>query len=261
MRIDSRMEPSGRPLRSSKEVPGAELSARAGTSPAPTGPRYLVLPILFGVLVATMGGFGAHGDEDARELEGLLGSMSSYRGDFEQVVAGQYGEVLQTSTGTIHIERPRKLRWQVDEPYPQLVVADGSHVWVFDPDLEQVTVHRFDETVEGTPAMFLTDTALLDENFLVGTADAMDGSERRFTLAPRDPDSSSLFRTVTLAFSSEGLLAGLEIVDHLEQRASMSVRNGELNPVLESELFQFDVPEGVDVIGNLPDDVPAESTP
>ena len=217
--------------------------------------------ILAGLLIAAMVGIGGHGSEETRELERLLGSMSSYRADFEQVVAGQYGEILQTSTGTIHLERPRKLRWQVDEPFPQLVVADGVHVWVFDRDLEQVTVHRFDETVEGTPAMFLTDTALLDENFLVGTADSVDGSDRRFTLAPRDPDSSSLFRTVTLSFSSQGLLMGLDIVDHLEQQTRMSFRNGELNPVLESALFQFDVPEGVDVIGNLPDDVPAESAP
>ena len=213
------------------------------------------------LLGAVLGGLGAQADDDARALTGMLDSMAAYRADFEQVVSGRFGEVVQTATGTLHLERPRKLRWEVDEPYPQLILADGDHVWIYDPDLEQATVQPFDETVEGTPATFLTDPSVLAGNFLVRAEGSANDSERRFRLAPRDPDSSSLFRAVTLAFSSRGLLTRLEIVDHLEQRTRITFRNGELNPVLESALFQFDVPEGVDVIGNLPDDVAAESAP
>ena len=213
------------------------------------------------LLGAVLGGPGAQADDDARALTGMLDSMAAYRADFEQVVSGRFGEVVQTATGTLHLERPRKLRWEVDEPYPQLILADGDHVWIYDPDLEQATVQPFDETVEGTPATFLTDPAVLAGNFLVRAEGSADDPERRFRLAPRDSDPSSLFRAVTLAFSSRGLLTRLEIVDHLEQRTLITFRNGELNPVLESGLFQFDVPEGVDVIGSLPDDVAAESAP
>ena len=187
--------------------------------------------------------------------------MSSYRADFEQVVTSQFGEVLQTATGTMHLERPGRLRWHVDEPYPQLVVADGKYVWVYDPDLEQVTVQSFEETVQGTPMMFLTDTTMLGENFRVRMKSAKEESDRRFALTPRDPESTSLFREITLTFSAAGPLVGLDIVDDLDQKTAMVFRHGEVDPVLESGLFEFEVPAGVDVIGNLPDDVPAEAAP
>ena len=207
------------------------------------------------------GAMGVAGDEDSQALAALLDSMSSYRADFEQTVISQFGEVLQTATGTMHLERPGRLRWAVDEPYPQLVVADGETVWVYDPDLEQVTVQSFEETVQGTPMMFLTDTALLDSSFRVGVKPPTAESSHHFALSPRDPESTSLFREITLTFSAGGLLTGLDIVDDLDQRTAMVFRHGEVNPVLESGLFEFEVPEGVDVIGNLPDDVPAEPAP
>ena len=205
-------------------------------------------------LLAVLGGAMAAGAaEDSERLVELLGAMSSYRAEFEQVVVGESGEVLQTSTGVMHLERPGKLRWRVDEPYPQLVVGNGEHVWIYDPDLLQVTVQPFASTVEGTPAVFLTDIARLEEDFRVETDGEADTADRHFVLRPRNPDPSSLFRRVTLTFSMDGVLIGLEVVDQLEQLTRMAFRDGELNPVLDSDLFEFDVPEGIDVIGNLPD--------
>lgn len=211
--------------------------------------------------MVVFGATGVAGDEDSRTLAALLDSMSSYRAEFEQTVTSQFGEVLQTATGTMHLERPGRLRWAVDEPYPQLVVADGETVWVYDPDLEQATVQSFEETVQGTPMMFLTDTAMLESHFRVGRKSPAEESGLRFALSPRDPESTSLFREITLTFSAGGLLTGLDIVDDLDQKTAMVFRHGDANPVLESGLFEFEVPEGVDVIGNLPDDVPAQSAP
>ncbi|MDE0179300.1 MAG: outer membrane lipoprotein chaperone LolA [Gammaproteobacteria bacterium] len=210
--------------------------------------------VLFGTV-------GVSADEDSQALAALLDSMVSYRADFEQVVTGQFGEVLQTATGTMHLERPGRLRWDVDEPYPQLVVADGELVWVYDPDLEQVTVQLFEETVEGSPMMVLTDTSMLETNFRVRMTSTTEESEQRFALTPRNPESTSLFREITLSFSKGGSLTGFEVVDDLDQKTAVVFRHGQANPVLESGLFEFEVPAGVDVIGNLPDDVPTESAP
>lgn len=216
--------------------------------------KFVAALVLFGAV-------GVAADEDSQALAVLLDSMVSYRADFEQVVTGQFGEVLQTATGTMHLERPGRLRWDVDEPYPQLVVADGEHVWVYDPDLEQVTVRLFEETVEGSPMMVLTDASMLEMNFRVRMQSTMEQSEQRFALTPRNPESRSLFREIALTFSATGSLTGLEIVDDLDQKTAVVFRHGQVNPVLESELFEFEVPAGVDVIGNLPDDVPTESAP
>lgn len=198
-------------------------------------------------------------DEASEGLGRLLDSMTSYRAEFEQTVTGRFGEVLQTATGTMHLKRPGRLRWNVDEPYPQLVVADGDYVWVYDPDLEQATVQPFADTVQGTPAMVLTDTAALEDQFLVEATPRGDDASTRFVLTPRETAGSDpLFRKVTLSFSPDGLLTALDVVDHLEQETRMAFLGGELNPVLESGLFRFEPPDGVDVIGNHPDDGPTE---
>ena len=189
----------------------------------------------------------------------MLNGMKSFRAEFRQTVTGHLGEVLQTSTGRMHLERPGRLRWEVDDPYPQLVLADGDSVWVYDPDLEQVTVQPLAETVEGSPAVFLTGaSADLEEHFAVVEED--DGvarqGERRFVLTPRDGPATdapgSLFQRITVTFSARGVLTNLDVVDHLDQVTATAFTAAQVNPVLESSLFDFEVPEGVDVIGDIP---------
>ena len=197
---------------------------------------------------------------DTAELEVLLNGMKSFRAEFRQTVTGYLGEVLQTATGRMHLERPGRLRWEVDDPYPQVVLADGDSVWIYDPDLEQVTVQPLAETVEGSPAVFLTGaSADLEEHFAVVEVSAGDGRQggRRFVLTPRDglpadASSGSLFRRITVTFSARGVLTNLDVMDHLEQVTATAFTAGQLNPVLESSLFDFEVPEGVDVIGDIP---------
>ena len=197
---------------------------------------------------------------DTAELEMLLNGMKSFRAEFHQTVAGDLGEVLQTATGRMHLQRPGRLRWEVDEPYPQLVLADGDSVWIYDPDLEQVTVQPLAETVEGSPAVFLTGaSADLEEHFAVVEEDDGDGRQgkRRFVLTPRDgspadASSGSLFQRITVTFSARGVLSNLDVVDHLGHVTATAFTAAEVNPVLESSLFGFEVPEGVDVIGDIP---------
>ena len=218
------------------------------------------MPALLGLLIIGTARCACAADdasEDAVDLERLLNEMTSFRAEFEQTVVSRFGEILQESTGRMHLLRPGRLRWEVDEPYPQLVLSDGERVWVYDPDLEQVTVQPLADTVDGSPAVFLTGAvAEVDVHFSVQVdgADA-DADGKRFVLTPRDeasPSSSSLFRNVALTFSSAGSLTSLDVVDHLDQTTRVVFVAAEHNPVLESELFDFEVPQGVDVIGNVP---------
>ena len=220
-------------------------------------------------MVALLGALQASASPvDTAELEELLNGMKTFLAEFRQTVTSHRGEVLQTSTGRMHLERPGRLRWEVDEPYPQLVLADGDSVWVYDPDLEQVTVQPLVETVEGSPAVFLTGvSANLEPHFAVekATDDGGQDGERRFVLTPRDGAARSasaggstggstggLFRRITLTFSPRGVLTGLEVADHLDQVTAIAFGATAVNLVLESSLFDFEVPEGVDVIGNIP---------
>ncbi len=191
----------------------------------------------------------------AAELEQILGDLAAFEAQFEQVVTNSFGETLQRSTGRMHLQRPGMLRWEVDEPYPQLLLADGVSLWTYDQDLEQATVQPLAEAIDGTPAAFLLDVggpgaARFHVRRKAGDASGEGGEESHFVLEPRDP--SSVLREASLSFTSAGAPAGIAIVDHLNQHTRISFTAATVNPVLESALFEFEVPQGIDVIGDVP---------
>lgn len=191
----------------------------------------------------------------------MLGDLAAFEAQFEQVVTNSFGETLQRSTGRMHLQRPGMLRWEVDEPYPQLLLADGVSLWTYDPDLEQATVQPLAEAIDGTPAAFLLDiggpgAARFHVRRKAGEG-GEDGVEAHFVLEPRDP--SSVLREATLSFTNAGAPAGIAIVDHLNQHTRISFTAATVNPVLESALFEFEVPQGIDVIGDVPRPDPEHS--
>lgn len=179
--------------------------------------------------------------------------MQSYAADFEQVVFDGRGQAVQTASGTMRLERPGRFRWEVVEPYSQLVVTDGTTVYVYDADLAQVTVQPLDETLEGTPA-----------RLLIGSMDALESmftvvreDETAFSLHPLDEEA--LYRRIRLEFAPRpagepgmpgALLVGIVIVDHLDQETRVAFRNPRLGP--EPGVFDFQIPDDVDVIGDVP---------
>ena len=191
----------------------------------------------------------------AVELERLLDNLEAFEAQFEQVVTNSFGEVLQRSTGRMHLQRPGRLRWEVDAPYPQLLLADGDSLWTYDPDLEQAVVQPLAEAIDGTPAAFLLNVGQGAAQFHVrrraGEDSAADGAAAmHFVLEPRDP--ASVLREASLSFTAAGLPTGIAIVDHLNQHTRIAFTAAALNPVLESALFEFEVPHGIDVIGDVP---------
>ena len=188
--------------------------------------------------------------DDAEQLQRLLAATASYQASFEQTVTNRYGETLEASSGQFALQRPNRMRWQVDEPYPQLVLADGTSLWVYDPDLQQATVAPLEDAIAGSPAVFLSGTgASLTVHFHVRAEKATDAGERTFVLEPKE--ATATFSEATVGFA-DGLLTSLSIVDHLRQTTRMAFSAAKRNPVLESALFEFEVPPGVDVIGDAP---------
>ena len=194
----------------------------------------------------------AAGADDSAALEELLEPMAKYAAEFEQVVIGARGQTLQTVTGTMHLHRPGRFRWEVADPYPQLVMTDGVSLYIFDPDLEQVTVAPLAESMQGSPARLLTESVDdVDTFFTVLEEATADGAEGRRVFLLTPIDDASLFRQIRLKFDAK-LLTGIDIIDHLDQATRITFTNPRIDPVLESGLFEFVVPEGTDVIGDVP---------
>ena len=178
-------------------------------------------------------------------LDAFMADVDGFAADFEQTLYDEAGEALQRSAGTVLLERPGRFAWEYTEPAGQRIVADGTRVWLYDPDLEQVTVNRLDERVGGTPLVVLMGDAPIDEAFEVGALGASDGVEW-VELRPRGEAAD--FEAVYLGFAGEAL-AAMELRDSFGQATQIRFSDFRANPELGADAFEFVVPDGVDVIG------------
>ena len=101
----------------------------------------------------------AWANEAAERLTERLDPLENYHATFEQQILDGGGERLQSARGEMWLSRPGMLRWEVEAPYSQTVVSDGEDVYLYDPDLEQVTVQAMDDRVTHTPALLLSGSA------------------------------------------------------------------------------------------------------
>jgi outer membrane lipoprotein carrier protein len=182
----------------------------------------------------------------SEHLHGFLAQLESLQADFRQVLLNDAGQAEEESSGRVYLSRPGRFRWDYLEPHPQLIVADGQQVWLYDEDLSQVTVRKQASTLADTPAALLTSTAPVEDNFKVVELDDRGDGSTWLSLTPKS--SANNFDSISIAFSSTGQLQTMELNDSFGQTTRLEFSAIERNPTLDPALFQFTPPSGVDVI-------------
>jgi outer membrane lipoprotein carrier protein len=190
-------------------------------------------------------------------LASFLKNTKSGRADFTQVVtppakAGQTVSRSKTSSGEFAFIRPARFRFDYLKPFPQVIVADGQTLWLYDADLEQVTARKQAQALGSTPAALIAtavDVASLQKEFsLEAQADA-DGLQW-VQATPKNREST--IQSVRMGLrveSAQVSLAKLEIFDAMGQRSVLSFERFEVNPAqLTATQFNFVTPKGVSVI-------------
>lgn len=169
------------------------------------------------------------------------------RGGFEQKIFDRNHRLLQESRGVLAFSRPGKFRWSYVKPYAQLIVGDGSKVWIYDEDLKQVTVKKLDQALGSTPAALLAGNNEAMQAFSLsdqGTKGGLEWLEAR----PRDREGN--FERIRMGFGVAGLET-MELVDSFGQTTVLKFTSLQRNPRLDPGLFRFSPPKGADVIGDL----------
>jgi outer membrane lipoprotein carrier protein len=146
----------------------------------------------------------------------------------------------------VALAAPRLFRWEYVKPYEQLIVADGQRVWVYDPDLQQVTRRAQGTEEQNSPLAALIDPSRLDRDYVIKEAGSADGLEW-LALSPKN-DSEAGFQSARLGFDAQGL-AIMQVVDALGQKTRIKFSGWQRNPVFAKATFQFTPPKGVDVVG------------
>ena len=177
------------------------------------------------------------------ELKSLLQQTSTAKARFAQMVLDRNMKQLQQATGTMQFSRPGKFRWEYDKPYEQTIVGDGTRVWIYDKDLNQVTVRKLDKALGSSPAALLAGTDI-DKSYALKSAGAQDGLDW-IEAVPRTKDTS--FEKVRLGFGKSGLEA-MELRDQFGQITVIKFSAIERNAKLAPEAFRFTPPKGADVI-------------
>ncbi|MEN1940491.1 outer membrane lipoprotein chaperone LolA [Luteimonas sp. MJ246] len=195
-------------------------------------------------LLSTIAGTAYAGARD--DLAAFSSGLKGLDGQFEQKLYDLDGRLKETSSGRVALSAPRLFRWEYVKPYEQLIVADGAKVWVYDPDLEQVTVRAQGPEEQNSPLAALVDPAKLERDFTVREGGEAEGLSW-LQLSPRSADQAS-FSSARLGFKG-GSLVRMEVVDTLGQRTEIAFSGWKRNPAFDRGTFRFVAPAGVDVVG------------
>lgn len=206
----------------------------------------MMRPLILGLLLA-LSATAVRADAVDR-LRQFLETTKLLRADFSQTVLPKNGRKPQFSSGSMAIARPHKFRWQIEKPYPQLIVGDGEKVWLHDPELNQVTVKKQGAALAGSPAALLAGEgiAVLEKSFVLKDAGVRDGLEW-LDATPKNTDSG--FEKVRIGFAGAELRA-MELTDSFGQQTSLLFSKVEKNPALAAATFRFVPPKGADVLGD-----------
>mgnify|MGYP001818527039 FL=1 len=153
-------------------------------------------------------------------------------------------KLLEASNGELSSESPGKLRWHYTTASEQLIIGDGTQVWIYDVELEQITHRKSDAAVSQTPAMLLSGKGNLDDSFILEDAGQHDGLDW-VRMIPKSKDSG--FTDIRIGFS-EGKMQLLEMKDNFGQSTRMDFKNVKENIDIPEEIFTFIPPSGVDII-------------
>ncbi len=183
--------------------------------------------------------------DNTSELSGFLNGMNTMRATFTQTIYDNYGKPVQKSTGRMALSRPGRFRWEVSQPMPQTIIANGERLWIYDPDLQQVTIRSLKTEAGEAPALLLShQNTSLDKEYDISVM-AKEKPLHWFLLKPKKKDA--MFAMVKMGFAGPQLQEMI-LQDQIGHDTRVQFTKVETNVNLPASLFTFKAPSGTDVI-------------
>ena len=190
----------------------------------------------------------ASAQSGSEQLRKFLANLVTLQAQFEQTVHSVQDGQVYRSSGMLYLHRPGRFRWDYTAPYPQLIVADGSRIWVHDMELEQVSHRAQSDALDGTPAQLLSESGSIDRHFKVKDLESRKDEPLAWVeLLPRDSDGQ--FSRMVIALSNNQLQT-MELTDKFGQVSQFSFRDIKRNLELDDQLFVFNPPPLIDILSD-----------
>jgi chaperone LolA len=180
------------------------------------------------------------------KLKTYIAATHSAQAHFTQEVVDQSGKKIQSASGVMQFQRPGKFRWAYQKPYEQIIVGDGVKFWLYDVDLNQVTVKKLDAALGSNPAALLSGSNEIERGFALqddGNQDGLDWLQA----TPKGSDTS--FDKIRMGFNAQAELVAMELNDAFGHKTVLRFSNMQHNPKFSAQQFHFTPPKGADVIG------------
>jgi len=179
-------------------------------------------------------------------LQRFFTDVKTLKADFIQTVQSEDFRKSETSSGKLMMLRPGHFRWDYEKPYLQKIIADGQKLWIFDIDLDQVIVKSLKNAVGNTPAVLLSGSAELSDQFKIKDVKNDDAAKNLdwVELLPKDEEAG--FQSLRLGFANDLQLMILR--DAFGQETRIQFSRLERNPNIDPNAFSFVPPPGVDVL-------------
>lgn len=180
------------------------------------------------------------------DLNARFNAVQSMQAQFIQTVFDNHGKAVQRSYGKMAFSKPGNFRWQVTKPIPQVIIANRTRLWIYDPDLEQVTVRALSPSVGEAPALLLShEDASINADFIVKSLPDK-GGLGWFRLIPKQADN--MFAAVEMGFNRDSQITEMRLTDHLGHTTLIEFQHIQTNIPIPSSQFNFHPPANVDVI-------------
>ena len=176
-------------------------------------------------------------------LEYFLSELRTFEAKFTQVLINENGNELERTEGILYLKIPDSFFWHYQKPYAQKIISNGVKLWIFDEDLEQVTVKNIDNRIDQTPVGIILGNQSIKDHFVQISMGIIDGYDW-IELTPKDLDAE--YKSIKLGFNKDNIEMMI-VVDNLEQITRIDFSDSKKNIELSSEIFHFQVPENIDI--------------
>jgi outer membrane lipoprotein carrier protein len=212
--------------------------------------RALLSRVISGLLI---GIFSFQGHAGAIEkLKTFIAATHSAQANFTQEVLDQNGKHIQSASGTMQFQRPGKFRWSYQKPYEQLIVGDGTKFWLYDVDLNQVTVKKLDAALGSSPAALLSGSNEIEHGFTLAESGNKDNLEwlQATPKGQGNKGQDSSFNKILMAFNAQSELVVMELNDLFGHKTVLRFSAMQHNPKISEQQFRFTPPKGADVLSD-----------
>ncbi|HAI96128.1 MAG: outer membrane lipoprotein carrier protein LolA [Cycloclasticus sp.] len=206
-----------------------------------------MMRVMLSTILMLFGMMQSFADSNKPRLQRYLENYKSLTGQFTQMISSEKSQYIQSSAGEFWIQKPNRFRWHYSTPYVQKIISNGEKLWIYDEDLEQVTIKEASQSIESSPLAVIVGATSLDTAFDVTPVDGLDNLQW-LRLIPNAEANS--FEFIEVGFKN-GLLSKMRLKDNFGQTTYLTFTDVMVDTSIDTNRFEFAVPEGADVFNEI----------